>query len=159
MNIYLVRHGDTIYKHPDDLSPLSEKGEKEIDALAKFLAPLQLRVSIFHSRKLRAQQTAERLAAGLIVNGALTPRDGLAPGDSVLPVAHELDEATTDIMLVGHMPFMTRLATQLLNHDINQDVVTFHRGTILCLERINKREWVIDWVVHPSCIQLEKIPL
>jgi len=156
MNIYLARHGDAIYQHPDDLSPLSTKGEKDIDTLAKFLLPLQLEVTIFHSGKLRAQQTAERLAAGVILNGAITTHEGLNPTDPVLPIANELNEGISDVMLVGHMPFMGRLVGQLINKNANQDVVAFHKGTLLCLQYTGNAEWVIDWVLHPGIIPLQK---
>lgn len=155
MHIYLARHGDAIYQYPDDLSPLSTKGEKDIDALAKFLLPLQLQVTIFHSGKLRAQQTAERLAAGVILNGAITVHEGLNPMDSVLPIANELNNGISDVMLVGHMPFMGKLAGQLINKNANQDVVAFHKGTILCLEHTGNAEWVIDWVLHPGIMKLQ----
>lgn len=152
MNIYLARHGDAIYLHPDDLSPLSAKGEKDIDTLAKFLLPLQLEVTLFHSGKLRAQQTAERLAAGVILNGAITIHEGLNPMDPVLPIANELNEGISNVMLVGHMPFMGKLAGQLVNKDADQDVVAFHKGTLICLQYTGNAEWVIDWVLHPGML-------
>ncbi len=152
MNIYLVRHGDAVYQDSDDLSPLSAKGEHDIDTLAKFLLPLQLRARVFHSEKLRAKQTAERLAVSMIVNDTVTFREGLSPCDSVLSIANELNEADTDTMLVGHMPFMGKLASQLLYQNENRDVVNFHKGTIVCLQLIGYGQWVIDWVIHPGII-------
>lgn len=152
MNIYLARHGDATYQYPDDLSPLSAKGEKDITALASFLLPLRLEVTLFHSGKLRAQQTAERLAASLILNGAISMHAGLNPTDPVLPIANELNTGISNIMLVGHMPFMGKLASQLVHKNPHQDAVTFHKGTLVCLQQIGNAEWVIDWVLHPGIL-------
>ncbi len=132
MNIYLVRHGDAVYQHPDDLSPLSTKGEKEIDALAKFILPLQLRARVFHSQKLRAKQTAERLAAGILLDGEIISREGLSPSDPVLPIVKELNDVVADTLLVGHMPFMGKLASQLLYQNTDREVIEFHKGTMMC---------------------------
>lgn len=152
MNIYLMRHAESVYQDSDDLSPLSEKGAQDIERIANFISPLRLPAKIFHSQKLRAKQTAERLAQGLIVLDEITERSDLNPEDSVITMAEELNEMETDVLLVGHMPFMGKLASQLVYRNSELDVVTFHKGTLVCLTQVGYRQWAIDWVIHPDLI-------
>ncbi len=152
MNVYLMRHGDAVYQNPDDLSPLSDRGKEAIDAVAKFILPLKLTLRVFHSQKLRAKQTAERISAGIILDAPMIGREGLNPNDSVISMAEELDEADSDVLLIGHMPFMGRLVSQLLYQNADHDVVSFHKGTLLCLKRIGYGQWILEWVIHPGIV-------
>lgn len=154
MNIYLMRHGDAVYQGSDDLSPLSGQGKQDIDAIAKFILPWRLHARVFHSEKLRAKQTAERLSAGFIVE-SITERAGLSPSDSIIAMVDELNEMNSDTLLVGHMPFMGRLVSQLLYQNAGQDVMNFHKGTLVCLQLISYRQWAIDWVIHPELVSLK----
>jgi phosphohistidine phosphatase len=73
---------------------------------------------------------------------------GLAPLDDVKPVAAELTGASAPIMLVGHLPFLERLAGQMLVGDPERAVVRFHNAGIVCLTRTNDR-WQVSWIVTP----------
>ena len=61
MRLYLARHGEAKSKLEDANRPLTLRGKKEVEKVAKYLAEnkdIHLEV-IMHSRKLRAKQTAE----------------------------------------------------------------------------------------------------
>jgi phosphohistidine phosphatase len=151
MKIYLVRHGEATPQPDDSLSPLSEKGRYDVGRLGRFLSHAAIRVeTIFYSKKLRAQQTAEILAKEIKFRGKIEMHPGLAPMDSVVPVASELAQATDDIMLVGHMPFMGKLVAKLVNGNECDDVVAFQTATLVCLERIENSKWIITAVITPN---------
>ena len=63
MKLYLVQHGETCSKEVNPERPLTDQGELDIDRLAVFFEKAGIRVEcVIHSGKLRAEQTAERLA-------------------------------------------------------------------------------------------------
>ena len=55
-----------------------------------------------------------------------------------------------DTMLVGHLPFMARLAGRLVTGDEHMEVAAFVPGTVLCLEPAAGDRWTIAWMVRPE---------
>ncbi len=92
---------------------------------------------IRHSGKTRARETAE------ILGDVLPPREGvvatsdLGPLDDVEPVAEALDQEVEPMILVGHLPFMERLAGRLLTGRVEQPVIEFNNAGIACPEKMN----------------------
>ena len=95
MRLYLVQHAKAQLKGENPERPLSEAGREEITKTASFAALCgSIRPQrIVHSGKLRAEQTAEVLAASLSPSGGVTAEEGLAPGDDVSIWAERLSEA------------------------------------------------------------------
>jgi phosphohistidine phosphatase len=151
MKLYLVRHGESIATGPDDEKSLSEKGIADIRRLAKFIASLKLQVSsIYHSPKLRTQQTAKILSSAMAVMPKIEMRialEALAPIDDIYDEIAVLNE---DIVMVGHMPFMGKLLSTLITGNENKDIVAFKTGCMVCLERIASTQWVICWTLNPE---------
>lgn len=151
MKIYLVRHGDSIATGPDDERPLSEKGKSDIQHLANFISPLTLQVSlVLHSQKFRAQQTAKILSLSMQVESGVETRNELDPMAFVGDILEEIHARKKNILLVGHMPFMGKLAAQLIRGNEEQDVVAFKTGSMLCLEQVENDQWVIRWMLNPE---------
>ena len=154
MKLYLVQHAESKRREEDPSRPLSEKGWSDIRKVAKYAEKhLDIEVSqIIHSGKLRAKQTAEVLAE------YLQPTNGLRAAESLEPLAepnvwkNRLDEITEDIMIVGHLPHLGKLAGHLLTEDEGKDVVTFRNGGIVCLDREESGRWSVQWVVTPEII-------
>src|SRR5690348_1369565 len=70
MVLHLLRHahaGDPeAWQGPDDLRPLSKRGRRQAERLGAFLAEHEIRPDVIvSSPKLRAQQTADRVAEAL----------------------------------------------------------------------------------------------
>jgi len=152
MNLYLVRHGDYALD-TKGLDVLTEKGKKDIMQLANHLKQMNVQVErILHSGKNRAQQTAELLAQAVPSREAAIALPGLNPNDEVIGIAGEIIHWKKDIMLVGHLPFMGRLATYLLTGQDFPEIVNFQTGTIACLSKACEAQWMIDWVIRPRNI-------
>lgn len=116
--------------------------------MADFVRPLALKVDrLWHSGKARAEQTAEIYAGALTVVEGPTARDGLKPNDNVALLRDELAITSGDTMIVGHMPFVSRLATLLLTGYESPPVVTFVNGGIVCLDRTADNRWQVAWSV------------
>lgn len=153
MRLYLVQHGKAMSKHEDPERPLTEEGRREVRKITRFINPLGLAVGkIWHSGKARAAQTAGLYAE--VVRAAEGPiaRDGLAPNDNVSLLRDELAVATDDTMIVGHMPFVSKLATLLLTGYESPPAIMFINAGVVCLERTPDNRWQVDWVVTPDLL-------
>jgi len=153
MKLYLVQHGEAISEEVDPQRPLTEKGFAEVSKMARFARTADLRVpGIWHSGKLRAKQTADLLAATLQPEEGVRERGGLAPHDPIEPVQKELAARQADLMVVGHLPFLAKLASMLLCGFL-ADLVIFRPAGVLCMERGPDHRWRFGWMVTPDLIQ------
>ena len=92
---------------------------------------------------------AEVLAAALSPPGGVVAVPGLAPKDDVRPVADALALEPGPVMLVGHMPFLGRLAALLICGDLEASAVRFCNGGIVHLTR-QEKQWMVSWVLTPE---------
>ena len=151
MRLYLVQHGDSVAEQADPQRPLSATGRRQVEAIARLLASAGVRPArTTHSGKLRAQQTAELLAKACAPDSVVEAAAGLSPNDPVKPVARMVASLSADTMLVGHLPFMARLAGRLVTGDEHAEVVAFVPGTVLCLEPAAGDRWTVAWMVRPE---------
>ena len=153
MRVYLVQHGEAMLKEQDPQRPLTQKGISDARRMAAFLKPLGLRVqALWHSKKLRAAETAELLAKGFDVAGGLVPREDMGPDDDVRSLLESLAPAGDDLVLVGHMPFLARLAGALLAGAAEAQPVAFQKGGVVCLARSADGPWQVLWALTPDII-------
>ena len=115
--------------------------------------------AVWHSGKTRAAQTAELLTAAVRTDNrclrhqaCCAERPGLAPNDDVLPVKDELARAQNDIMIVGHLPFLSKLTSLLLADDESAGLVAFQQAGLVCLERVPEKKWQLDWMITPQLL-------
>ncbi len=155
MHIYLVQHGDAVPKDKNEEKPLSDKGRDDVNKVASFLARSGVSVPrVIHSGKLRAQETA-LLLAGVIGPGKVVEEaeSGLAPNDSTDLFFAAIEEWTDDAIIVGHLPFMAKLASRLVTGNEDETVVHFKPGSVACLERgENGGGWTVSWFVRPELL-------
>ncbi|HSD59624.1 MAG TPA: phosphohistidine phosphatase SixA, partial [Burkholderiales bacterium] len=115
MRLYLLQHGDAVPESVNPDRPLSEKGRLDVKRLARFVGWSAFKAArILHSGKLRARQSAELMASEMGEGAAPEVHPGLNPNDAVGPVASEAAGWQQDVLIVGHMPFLGRLAAQLV---------------------------------------------
>ena len=153
MRVYLVQHGEAQPKKVDPDRHLTPRGTGAVQRVAEFLKPLELCVrAIWQSGKPRARQTAELLAAGVSARDGIVERPGLGPNDDVEPIAQAIVEAGEDAMVVGHLPFLGRLAAQLVAGDADVGIVAFRYGGVVCMEQQDDRDWRIAWMVTPATL-------
>ncbi len=153
MKLYLVQHGKAMSSEQDPDRPLTQQGRQEVQRVAHLLMPLWFTVNrIWHSGKTRARQTAEIYAPAFAAGQKLAAREGLAPNDEVAPLRDELAVATDDTMIVGHLPFLGKLASLLLTGHESGEVIAFCNAGVICLERTSDNCWHVEWVVTPALI-------
>jgi len=156
MRLYLVQHGEAKPKEEDPDRSLTAKGEGDVRRVAALAKRAGIKVSqIRHSGKRRAEQTATILAKQLHPPRGVAAKSGLDPKDDVKPVAKALADESDDLLIVGHLPFLERLAARLVGGDPEQELVRFQMGGIVCLERWEESRWAIAWMVTPDLLREE----
>jgi phosphohistidine phosphatase len=145
VNFYLVRHGEAVSASENPERPLSSEGRKTVMQIAQLARERQVRASaIYHSGILRAQQTAEILAQILAPPAGVATISGLLPEDDPALGRAHLEAADRSIMLVGHLPYMRRLAALLVNGDAERTVVDFAPADLICVSK-ESLQWRINW--------------
>jgi len=153
MKVYLVQHGHALENPEDPDRPLSNVGHGEVGQVAELLKG-NLHVSrVVHSTKKRAQQTAVILTAIIAGEFPVEEIEGLGPNDDVESFAGKLVGWDEDTLVVGHLPFMEKLVNLLVTGSINQPVVKYTPGTVVCLETDEKGRWLIQCMIRPEFTQ------
>ena len=153
MKLHLVQHGDAVAKHVDPDRPLSAQGRADVERLARLLAARGVSVGgVFHSGKTRAKQTAESLASALGSAGQVSARTGLNPNDPVDNVLQDVERWSEDVLLVGHLPFMSRLTSRLLGRKEDKATLEFRPSSAACLERDAGGRWIVAWFLPPDMV-------
>jgi len=153
MKLYLVQHAKAASNETDPERPLTEEGRRDIQKVAAFIKPLNLSVDyLWHSGKKRAAQTAGVLANAIKTTGGIIAHDGLGPMDDAMALRDELASTEKNIMIVGHLPFLSRLASLLLSGSESANTVAFKNAGIVCLSRSEDIRWQIEWMVTPELL-------
>jgi phosphohistidine phosphatase len=153
MKLYLVQHGEAVSKQEDPERPLSEQGSQDVQAVAAFLGDAGIKLArVWHSGKRRAEQTADMLAGVVLSGGRAEVVEGIGPNDPVEEFATDADVWEEDTLVVGHLPFMSRLVSLLTTGETDAGLVQYQPGSVVCLERVDAEQWVILWMIRPDML-------
>ena len=145
MKVFLLRHGDAVSANEHPARPLSPKGRQEIERTARIALERNVAVSvIYHSGILRALESAEIISRLLLPPLGVVEHAGLLPEDDPAIVKAELEGEERSILLVGHLPYLNRLAALLVNGDPDRVVVEFLPAMMACFARADGR-WKVIW--------------
>lgn len=155
MDIYLMQHGVAASEQEDPARPLTAAGRDAVERVAARARTLGVRVDrCTHSGKLRAHQTAQILAAAL--GAGVEERSGLGPSDPPEPIVEWLRaEAVTmpegAIAVVGHLPFLDRLASLVVAGNKDAHVVLFQNaGLVKLVPKVDADGFSVAWVLLPE---------
>lgn len=151
MTLYLVQHGTSLSKADDPRRGLSDKGAADVKVIAGVARNYGVKVSaIVHSGKTRALQTAELMADAFEPRKGVAEMAGIGPLDDVETAAPELTDRD-GLMVVGHLPFLGRLASLLVTGTAEHAIFRFQNGGIVCLGGGGEHErWIIRWSLSPD---------
>ena len=159
MYLYLIQHGEAKTKEEDPERGLTDEGaantEKAGNFLKKTLAESKSRIiSIWHSGKTRSEQTARIVAKALRRDIPLEQCSGLNPDDDISIIKQKLRSLHLGaFIIVGHLPHLSKLASDLLANDQRQPIIHFRNAGIVCLtftEDNESRNWTLEWMVTPE---------
>lgn len=147
---YLVQHGEAKSKEEDPERHLTEKGKEDTEKVAKFLKKANVKPrKIIHSGKTRAKETAEIYAEFLKPEEGTSEEKNLAPLDAPCFWAKKLKEFDESIMIVGHLPHLSKLVSLLLTDNSEVEIVKFTYSGCLALAKQEER-FYIKWYVTPG---------
>jgi phosphohistidine phosphatase len=149
VQLFLVQHGRAKTEDEDPDRPLTDQGVEDVARVAQHaVARLGVRPArVLHSGKTRARQSAERW--GELLGADVEPTDGLAPNDDPTIWRERLRSETDDLMLVGHLPHLARLAGLLVTGAADRSVVRFRQGALVALEQTDTG-WTVSVLLPPE---------
>lgn len=153
MKLYLMQHGEAMREEHDPTRPLTEKGRAATNRVVRYAVERAgVRVArIVHSGKLRARQTAE-IWRELLPAALITEEEGLDPQASPEMYRERLALATADVLVVGHLPHLARLAALLLCGHDGSDPIMVQNAGLICFERREHDGWSVRWALTPEIV-------
>ena len=154
MAILLVQHGISASKDVDPEKGLIGQGRVETERIAQVAKGYSIKVEkIVHSGKKRAEQTATVFHEALSVKTPPEKVTGINPLDDVRAFVASINPET-ELMVVGHMPFMQRLVSYLTTGSEEIRVYQFQNSGIVCLDKNEGTDgtfdWFIKWTLNPN---------
>lgn len=154
MALFLVQHGMSAAKDVNSEKELTRQGRVETERIAQVAKGYGIKIGrIVHSGKKRAEQTASIYHDALSLKIPLDVVSGINPLDDVQPFAATLIPGS-ELMVVGHMPFMQRLVSYLTTGSEDIQVYQFQNSGIVCLsvseETAGTFNWFIKWTLNPN---------
>lgn len=162
MEVYLLRHGMAVERgtaiYPNDDRPLTDEGRAKMERAAKGIAKLVSGFDLTFSSPLsRAKETAE------IVLRQFDGDNEIEISDALLPLAAPVEAVALlnrhrdckRVLLAGHEPNMSRLATHLLGGDAR--VVDFKKGALCRIDvqgRALKSPGTLIYLLPPRVLRI-----
>ncbi len=152
INIYIVRHGKAVSGNKNSQRPLSKEGKEETKIIASLLKKSQISPdAIWHSGKLRAEETAEIFKDILCVKRNCIKMEELLPNGHVEPIKKDIISLNESIMIVSHIPFVERMAGLLLG--AGSFPLVFEPSSAACFQAEEKRSWRLKWLINPCLLK------
>jgi len=155
MNIYLIQHGAATSSEVDPARPLTDSGRKAVNQVAARAAACGVQAGrCIHSGKRRAEQTARIIGEAL--GARVESVAGLNPSDPVLPIADLLGAESGSrhgdgIVVVGHLPFLDRLASVLLVGQQEAHPIRFQNaGLVKLVPKEDASGFAVSWILTPD---------
>ena len=149
MNLYILQHGEAVPKEIDPERPLSEHGNRDIRILARHMQNMGVQLgNVFHSGKLRAEQSARLIAETLSPEILPIQTEGLNPNDDPSVLIGDIEQLNENILIASHMPFVSRLCSTLLTGTTEAEFASVP-GTLFCLEKAEDK-WRLAYMLRPD---------
>jgi phosphohistidine phosphatase len=160
MDLYILRHAIAVERDEEGSKndfdrPLTSEGEQKLRRIAKAMRNLQLSFDlILSSPYVRARETAEIVAASLVLRKKLQMRDSLGVDGNPRELITEIQRLApppSSILLVGHEPFLSNLISLLVTGTVRSQVTLKKAG--LC--KLTVDAWKIgrcarlEWLLTP----------
>lgn len=153
MKLYLIQHAEAFSKEAYADRPLTENGYADAQKVTDQIKHLKLSVEIiWHSGKTRAMQTAKIFHAAVQTKNPHQVRKELSPNDDPAAIVDEIEAMKKDLMIVGHLPFLSRLAGLLLTGNADNEPIAFQKAGVVCLRRNEQNTWQLCWMLTPDLL-------
>lgn len=147
MHVYLVRHGMAMDNPIDRNRNLSQVGISQVKSLAKLAKEKGIIFDdVYHSGLVRAQETCKILLECLAPDMELKSTDNLEPNSDPSIWGDRIKEREISLMLVGHLPFMSKIVSHLLGP---KHYIEFQTANMVSIFKNDKGAWMLEWVLKP----------
>jgi phosphohistidine phosphatase len=147
--LYVLQHGEAVPKEIQPDRPLSEQGIRDVRILARHMQNMGVQLqNVFHSGKLRAQQSARLITETISPEIQPVQTEGLNPNDDPSVIIGDFEQMNENILIVSHMPFVSRLCSTLLTGTTGADFASVP-GTLFCLEKADDK-WRLVYMLRPD---------
>jgi len=149
LNLYILQHGEAVAKEIDPERPLSEQGIRDIRILALHMQNMGVQLgNVFHSGKLRAEQSARLVAETISPGIQPLQTEGLNPNDDPTVIIGDIEQINENILIASHMPFVSRLCSTQLTGTVDAEFASIP-GTLFCLEKADNK-WRLAYMLRPD---------
>jgi phosphohistidine phosphatase len=161
MKVFLLRHAIAVPRgagraRTDRRRPLTPKGRRRLRQVIQAMARLGLQFDLIVSSPfVRARQTAELVVSELPSSAPLELSDTLAVGRhprQVLDLLAKRRPAPASVLLVGHEPLLSQVASVLLCGDLGLRLQLKKAG--LCKLRVSSlaggQRATLEWLLTPK---------
>jgi phosphohistidine phosphatase len=147
--LYVLQHGEAVPKEIQPDRPLSEQGIRDVRILARHMQNMGVQLqNVFHSGKLRAQQSARLITETISPEIRPVQTEGLNPNDDPSMIIGDFEQMNENILIVSHMPFVSRLCSTLLTGTTEAEFASVP-GTLFCLEKADDK-WRLVYMLRPD---------
>lgn len=84
--------------------------------------------------------------------GKVEQINGISPNDSAEAFLQRIEFNEQDIMLVGHLPFLSYLTSLLLSREENTVKILYPTCSVVCLEQKDREAWKLEFVINPELL-------
>jgi len=146
--VILVRHGEAYPEEINPERPLTEKGKRDTEKVAKALKKFGVKPEVIYtSPKLRAKQTAGIIAETLEVK-EIKESEFLLPNTDPRETAKLIDGK--NVVLCGHLPNLARLFSLLYLSEDNEKRINLSTSGVLILR--GGKYWALELLLEPSVL-------
>jgi len=149
-----MQHARPLPEEENPTRPLSQQGEGDATRVGAFLRNARIAIThVFHSGKLRARQTAEIVSAQMKIGRMPEEKQGLRPMDDVRFIGEEVEKQGRKLLIVGHLPHLSRLTSFLVAGSETTPLVQFQQGGVVCLRHSEEDNgWRVAWMLVPELL-------
>ena len=149
MYLLLMQHAKAKTKEEDPEQGITDEGRDETITTSGYLKTFNFTVEeIWYSTKKRSRETAEIVTASNKLKNKLSVKDFLSPMDEVKPAVKILNTFNKNLMIIGHMPFLSKLTSSLITGSENYEPVKFMNSAIVIFIHENNN-WKIVSIITP----------
>ena len=145
--VYFIQHGIALTSAEDENRPLSNVGIDEVRSVADRLRNCGIEIiKVYHSGKLRAQQTAE-VFAQTFKSGEVLELEGMGPNDEAHLLIDQLSEDKA--LYVGHLPNIQKVVSTLIAGNELAETIRFKNAAVACVE-MDGQGAGLKWFITPD---------
>jgi phosphohistidine phosphatase len=67
-----------------------------------------------------------------------------------------LKDFPEDLLLVGHLPHVSKLTSPFLCNNPNKNIISFKMVGVMCLERDESKAWSVQWMLISDLVLEER---